>query len=158
MPNLISREKAVPRFAKLLSALALLLWVPLAAAQNNLGALLDAGGKVLSPEEFKQELVQRVIVGLTATGGSIEIMYADNGTIQGTGTAPIAPGNRFASLNGEWKTDDSGKICTSMRIGGVPGVILPFRCQFWFKYKADYFISDSDSDRSTRILRRTLKQ
>ena len=37
MPGLFSREKGVPRFTKLLSTLALLLWAPLAAAQNNLG-------------------------------------------------------------------------------------------------------------------------
>ncbi len=50
-----------------------------------------------------------------------------------------------------------------MQIGGGPGgavsgVALPGRCQVWFKYGNQYFISDSDSDRSARVLRRTLKQ
>src|SRR2546425_361634 len=86
MPGLFSREKAVLRFAKLPSALALLLWAPLAAAQSNLGALLDAGAKRLSPEAFKEEVVQRVIVGLTGAGGEIEVMYARTGVIQGIGS------------------------------------------------------------------------
>ena len=143
--------------------LGMALWVfaPLAVGQSKLGELLDAGARKLSAEEFKQELVQHTIVGVTATGGKIEIMYIDNGVIQGVGDHPGATGNignPFSPINGEWKIDDSGKICTSMRIGVLGGVDLPFRCQSWFKYKGDYFISDSDSDRSMRVLRRTLKQ
>ena len=162
MPSLFSREKAVPLSTTLLSALSLLLWAPLAAAQNNLGALLDAGAKRLYAEEFKQEVVQRMIVGPTASGGSLEVVYANNGLVQGTGSYgagyPVV-----GPLSGEWTIDDSGRVCTSMRIGRGPygggqTVSLPSRCQFWFKYAEQYFISDSDSDRRTRVLRRTVKQ
>jgi hypothetical protein len=155
MPGLFSREKAVPLSTKLLSALALLLWAPLAAAQNNLGELLDAGAKQLSPEEFREEVVQRVMVGRTAAGGDIEVMYTNRGGLQGRGTHPLYTGTPFAEIGGEWKIGDSGTICTSMRIGPVT---LPPRCQFWFKYGDQYFLSDYDSDRSARVLRRTLKQ
>jgi hypothetical protein len=163
MPGLFSREKTVPRFTKLPSALALLLWSPLAAGQNNLGELLDAGAKQLSAEAFKQEVVQRVLVGPTPTGGDLEVMYTTNGLISGKGTHTLFTGIALAEISGEWKIDDSGKICTSMRIGGgtggaVGGVMLPARCQYWLKYSERYFISDSDSDRSARVLRRTLKQ
>src|SRR6266581_7032327 len=149
MPRLLSREKGVPRFTKLLSTLALLLWAPLAAAQNNLGTLLDAGATRLSPDAFKEEVVQRVLVGPTAGGSNLEIMYATSGVISGRGTNQLAAAPT-QELNGEWKIDDNGKICTSMRLAGpgfgsLTGVSLPPRCQFWFKYKADYFISDSDS-------------
>src|SRR5271169_76590 len=65
---------------------ALLFWAPLAVAQSNLGELLDAGAKRLSVEEFKQELVQHVIVGPTLSGASLEVMYASNGVIQGSGS------------------------------------------------------------------------
>ena len=162
MPKLISREKAVPLSTKLLSVLAFLLWASLAVAQSYLGQLFDGGAKGLSADEFKEEVVQRVIIGPTPSGSSLEIMYTTNGLISGRGTHQLA-GTPTAAIEGEWKIDDSGKICTSMRIGGGPGgavtgVMLPPRCQFWFKYKEDYFISDSDSDRSTRVLRRTLKQ
>ena len=153
----------MPRFTKLPSALVLLLWASLAAAQNNLGELLDAGATRLSPEAFKEEVVQRVIVGPTASGSNLEIMYATNGKIIGKGSHALATGNPFSEINGEWKIDDSGKICTSLRIGGGPGgpvtgVMLPARCQFWFKHNGQYFISDYDSDRSARLIRRTLKQ
>jgi hypothetical protein len=146
--------------AKLRLGTVLLLCASLAAAQSNLGTLLDAGAKKLSPEEFKEELVLRTIVGPTATGGSLEVMYANSGVIQGIGNYGAVP---IAPISGEWKVDD-GRICTSMRIGVSPGgaasglVMLPPRCQFWFKYNEAYFLSDSDSDRSAKVLRRTVKQ
>ena len=42
--------------------------------------------------------------------------------------------------------------------GSPVGTFLPFRCQFWFKYKEQYFLSDSDTDRQARVLVRTIKQ
>lgn len=63
------QEKAMPLSKKLALGVALLLCAPLAGAQTNLGELLDAGAKQLSTEEFRQELVQRTIVGPTPTGG-----------------------------------------------------------------------------------------
>lgn len=151
--------KAVRLPTMLPLAFALLLWAPFAVAQSNLGELLDAGGKKLSPEEFKQEVVQRVIVGHTASGdGFVEIMYATNGVVQGLGNQPpffLSP----QPIRGEWTTDDNGRICTSMQIGSAYGnVQLPRRCQFWFKYAEQYFFSDSDSDRHARVLARTVKQ
>ena len=152
----------MPLSTTLLSALALLLWASLAAAQSNLGELLDAGAKRLSPEAFKEEVIQRVIVGPTATGGRLELMYAANGMVQGTGSyvgTAGASGVSLAPINGEWTIGDNGRICTSMRIGSGPGgVILPARCQFWFKYAEQYFFADSDTDRGARVFRRTLKQ
>ena len=35
---------------------------------------------------------------------------------------------------------------------------LPPRCQFWFKLGDTYFLSDSDTDRSAKVLSRTIKQ
>jgi hypothetical protein len=145
--------------AKLPLGFALLLCAPLAAAQSNLGELLDAGAKKLSVEEFKQEVVQRVIVGPTPSGGTMEVMYVSNGSIQGQvrGIWGVAA---MASINGEWTTDDNGRICTGFSVAGgsVSGMRLPSRCQFWFKYAEQYFFSDSDSDRHARVLSRTVKQ
>jgi hypothetical protein len=156
--RIFCQEKAVPLPIMLSLAFALLSWAPLVVAQSDLGALLDAGAKKLSAEEFRQELVQRVMVGRTPSGGgNLEIMYANNGVIQGLGSQPPFM-NTPQSIRGEWKIDDSGKICTSMSIGSGPGIILPPRCQFWFKYGEQYFVSDSDSDRSARVLSRTVKQ
>jgi hypothetical protein len=155
MSRIFCQEKVVSKSTVLPVGFALVLWVPLAAAQSNLGELLDAGAKMLSAEEFRQELVQRVMVGRTPSGGgNLEIMYANNGVIQGLGSQPPFM-NTPQPLSGEWKIDDSGKICTSMSILTVN---LPYRCQFWFKYAEQYFLSDSDSDRRARVLSRTVKQ
>jgi hypothetical protein len=136
---------------------AFLLWAPFAAAQSNLGELLDAGAKMMSPEEFKQEVVGRVITGPTSTGGTLEVIYAGNGSVQGRGS--YAKALFLGPLDGEWMIDDGGRVCTGMRIGGspsTPGVMLPARCQTWFKHADAFFLCDSDSDRRARVLRRTL--
>lgn len=113
----------------------------------------------MSPEDFREEVVQRMIVGPTASGGNLEVMYANSGTVQGIGSY-VALALAAAPISGEWKIGDDGTICTSMRIGGAGGGggLLPPRCQFWFKYADQYFLSDSDSDRMTKVLRRTVKQ
>jgi hypothetical protein len=156
----------VPISTKLPLGIALVLWVSLADAQRNLGELLDAGARMLSPEEFQREVVQRLVVGPTASGGSLEVMYATNGSVQGIGTyRQIAQSLAVSgTIFGEWTISDNKTICTSMRISGPPigiptgGVVLPRRCQFWFKYAEQYFISDSDWDRSAKVLSRTVKQ
>jgi hypothetical protein len=135
-----------------------LLWAQFAMAQNNLGELIDAGAIRLSPEAFKEEVVQRVIVGRTAPGGQIEVMYAQTGVISGRGSYQDPALVRTAEISGAWTLDDNGRVCTSMLVGADRGVLLPPRCQFWFKHNGQYFISDSDSDRGVRVLRRMLKQ
>jgi hypothetical protein len=150
------QQKFIPLRTKLLQLIALWLWAPFGLAQNNLGEVLDAGGKVLSAEEFRRETIQRVITGPMPSGGSLEIIYLTNGTIQGVGRHPLLSFSQpNAQIFGQWTTDDKDRVCTSMRIGEVP---LPARCQFWFKYDEQYYLSDSDSDRSAKVLRRTVKQ
>jgi hypothetical protein len=162
----VCQGKAVRLTTKLSLRLALLLWAPLAVAQSNLGELLDAGAKRLSAEEFRAELVQRILVGPTASGGSLEVLYTVNGVIAGTGTGsiggPAGASHPVAPISGEWTIDDAGRVCTSMRIvaniGPGGGITLPSRCEFWFKYAEQYFFSVSDSDRRARVLSRTVKQ
>jgi hypothetical protein len=162
MSRIFCLEKAVPLPIMLTLAFAVLLWAPPAFPQSNLGELLDTGAKKLSAEEFKEQVVQRVIVGPTPTGGNLELMYATNGMVQGIGSS-TEHSISVAPISGEWTIDDSGRICTSMRMGAGGGaspglgVTLPPRCQFWFKYAEQYFFSDSDSDRRARVLRRTIK-
>jgi hypothetical protein len=147
------------------------LLAPLAAAQENLGALLDAGARKLSAEEFQQEVVQRAVVGPSGTGGSIEVVYTGNGIVQGIGTLPnVSPTRGWVhsvQISGLWTIDESERVCTSMRLslsgggaagGAALGTYLPPRCQFWLKLSDKYFLSDSDSDRSAKVLSRTLKQ
>ena len=158
-------DKSRSTLTRLLIWVELLLCAPLAIAQSNLGELLDAGAKMVSAEQFKQEVVQRVIIGPTASGGTIEVMYTASGSIIGTGTpytAPAVPyGSTYMPVSGEWRIDDNGRVCTSMRIsahaGAAGGVALPPRCQVWLKYGGQYFISDSESDRRVRVFLRTVK-
>jgi hypothetical protein len=138
-----------------------------AVAQTTLGALLDAGAKHMSVADFNAVIVQRILVGPTFTGGALEIMYARNGTVQGTGTPPRMSGLGLstpqAPVQGEWWTEGSLKICTTMRIsagagGGTTGMQLPSRCQYWFRLGTQFFLADSDTDRSAKVLPRTIKQ
>ena len=136
-------------------------WMVDAHAQTTLGELLDAGAKPLPLARFKEELVQRIISGPTASGGNIEIMYATNGTIEGKGLLRAQRTTPPAVVRGEWTTDELGRVCTSMVIYGAaatPGARLPSRCQSWFKLGDKYFFSDSDTDRSAKVLSRTIKQ
>jgi len=148
---------------KMALAFVLLLSAPLAVAQKNVGELLDAGAALLSAEEFRREIVQRVLVGLSPTGSALEVVYTDDGAMQGEGNPAKLPGVTFqnvAPIAGEWTIDNTGKICTSMRISSPGGLvfILPPRCQFWFKHADQYFLADSDTDRSARVLSRKVKQ
>jgi hypothetical protein len=123
--------------------------------QENLGAILDAGSKRMSAKEFETEIVQRVIVGPAPTGGELEMMFASNGSISGAGTHPSFEANRSVPIYGAWKLDDVGRACLSMRIGGL---LLPERCQHWYKLADKYYVSHSDLDRSAKVLSRTIKQ
>lgn len=163
MSRLIEKEEAVPRPTKVLLGFALLLFAPFAVAQNTLGELLDAGAKKISPDEFKRDLVLRTVVGASAVGTRMELIYTSSGMIQGRsdpgttgGTGATAlTGGTLSAIDGVWNIDESGKICTSMVIGRV---FLPIRCEYWFKYKDDYFLAVSDSDPKAKVLRRTVKQ
>ena len=156
----------MPPFAKLPVMLGLLMWTLIALAQSTVGELLDAGARKLSVDEFKQELVQRVIVGPSPTRGTLEILYSGSGLVQGVGTPPgFSTVGRESLVSGHWTIGENGTVCTSMRISGQPGGnptgmggSLAPRCQFWFSLGDKYFLSDSDDDRSAKVLSRTIKQ
>jgi len=144
----------VSRPTKPLFGSALLLCASLAVAQSNLGELLDAGARRLTVDEFKAEVVQRPIVGQLPSGANVEIVYTKTGAISGQSLVQhLGP----MTLDGEWTIDDDGRICTSVAFTRAAHQTLS-RCEFWFKYKEQYFLSISDSDRQTRLLRRTIKQ
>jgi hypothetical protein len=128
-----------------------------AIGQSTLGPLLDAGAKKLTVEEFKAELVQRSLVGPSGTGIQFEVMYTSSGMINGVSRMDdVGRAMNFKSVEGEWRTDTEGRICSTMRIP-TNAIVLAPRCQFWFKLGDTYYLSDSDSDRYTKILPRKLK-
>lgn len=145
-----------------LSALALLLVCAMSHAQSTLGELLDAGAKRLTAEEFRQEVVQRTIVGPSPAGGTMELVYTKAGLITGTGTPFYLQGTVPASaqIDGEWTVDDKERICTVVAVLGYGrrGGNLPPRCQYWFRLGDAYFFADSDTDRYAKVLRRTVRR
>jgi hypothetical protein len=156
------RWKTVMRPKKAALGIALSLLAALAFGQSNLGQVLDAGGKKLSVEDFKEQLVQRMLVGPSPTGVPLEMIYTTQGSVVGSGASPS--GILMTRFGGQWRSDAEGKVCASMTVAGVPGggtpgsVILPERCQSWYKLGDQYFVSDSDIDRSARVLLRRVKQ
>jgi hypothetical protein len=152
-----ARGKSVAQQARCLTGVALASWLSIAGAQSTLGELLNSGAKKLTVDDFKEEVVQRILVGATNSGGTLEMIYARTGVIDGRGSG-VSGANIMAPVSGTWTTADNGTVCTSMRIGVNPGIMLPPRCQFWFKLADAYFVSDSDSDARTKVLRRAIKQ
>ena len=130
-----------------------------AIAQTTLGALLDAGATPLSVAEFNAEVVQRIVEGPTPTGGALEVMYAQNGTMQGRGvpmrySSSYAGPTRLSVAIG--KPTSARRICTAMHVDRRRSRVdlsqLPTRCQYWFKLGDKYFLADSDTDRSAKVL------
>lgn len=127
----------------------------------------------MSPPQFKEQVVQRQFVGRLPSGAMVELMYTSSGTVAGSlrhggGGQSVGGESNFghavgASQNwpvtGEWTIDDSERICATLVINFAQGAsILPKRCQFWFKVGDKYYESDSDEDRSAKVLVRALKQ
>ena len=162
----VRRAGAVARPVRAAFACTLSLIVSSAFAQATLGELLDAGATLLTPDDFRREVVQRTLVGLAAAGGKFEIMYGNSGLIAGVGAPPenIMSPIKEVGVQGEWFADNEGRICTTLRFGAAaPAIpqgptIVPRRCQYWFKASEAYFLSDYDSDRGAKVLRRTVKQ
>jgi hypothetical protein len=164
LPSETSHRETVVRLSTSLSlGLVMLLYGPLAAAQSTLGQLLDAGARKLSAAEFQAELVQRVIVGPTAQGGSLEIIYTTRGIVSGTAEPKLKLNkDQTSPITGTWTIGEQEAICAQMRLVGPRGVnvsvTLPNRCEFWFKLGGQYFLADTDWDRSSAVLNRALKQ
>jgi hypothetical protein len=150
----------VPLALQLSFALALLTSGSFAMAQSNLGALLDAGAARLSAEEFRRELLGRQISGFAANGQQIQIVYLESGEIRGAGgaTGPrggATGGGQTFDIQGTYTIDDSARMCTTMQLGRTS---LAPRCQYWYRLDRQYFLSDSDSDRSARVHARSALQ
>jgi putative ABC transport system substrate-binding protein len=144
----------VLRLARLAVVFGIPLLVVPAAAQQSLGTVLDAGAKRITAKEFETEIVQHVVVGPLPSGGEVEFMYTGQGKIAGTGTHPLFWHN-LVSVGGEWKLDEAGRTCLTMYLGST---LLPSRCQYWYKLGDTYYVSDSDVDRSEKVLSRTIKK
>jgi hypothetical protein len=122
-----------------------------AAAQSTLGELVDAGGKQMTKAEVMATVTGATISGPTKVGGEGRYDYGADGSMIGAGKNPQG---RPYSLSGKWYVDDSGKWCADFRTPGGPGS----SCAYLFKKGDQYYVSDSDSDRSTPVLKRTINK
>lgn len=152
----------MPITSKMPLAIALFLWAAAAAGQNQvltpeaplpnrLGELLDAGAKKLSAKDFRQELLTRTLYSSKGPRNTA-ILYAENGKVVGTSRSG---GFTVENIDGSWAVGANETICSTYRFGNV---VFPQRCVFWYKLGEMYFFSDSDSDRSASVERRTLRQ
>ena len=127
--------------------------------------LTDAKVRAAKPRSktYKLSDTNRLFLMVTPSGGKLEIVYTADGRLQGSGTqastaSSVVP---WAPISGDWSDDDKGRICTSMRVGVTSAgssVLLPKRCQYWYKLGTEYYFADSDTDRSAKVLSRAIKQ
>ena len=122
-----------------------------ALAQTTLGELLDSGGRKLSREEVMATVGGGNFGGPTKDGGQFLANYKADGSLSGFGRSP--QGNT-GPVNGTWAVDDSGKMCASYSVGGRRAS----DCAFVYKGGLDYYVCDSDADKSAPVLKRTLKR
>jgi hypothetical protein len=125
-----------------------------ALAQNNLGELLDMGGKKLSKEELVATLSAANLSGETREGSSYQSDYKADGTFAGSF---VSPQKRNGTSYGTWAVDDTGKVCTDGTIR-LYEVRQQKTCVYHFKNGDQYYISPSDSDRGAFVLKRTIKK
>jgi hypothetical protein len=126
-----------------------------ALAQNNLGELIDMGGKKLSKEQVAAALSAANVSGQTRDGALFQSDYKADGTYAGSFVSP--QNKRNGSTYGQWTVDDTGKVCIdgSIRLYQVQ----PQKsCLFYFKNGDQYYISPSDSDRSAFVAKREIKK
>ena len=142
----------------LLAVLASAAW-----AQSTLGQLLDNGAIKLTAEDFKQQVVGRILEGpgrgvVPGPIASQEIVYLDGGLIRGAGQASVQGGATGGaatfSIEGTWAIDEQQRVCQSTRAGSV---VLAPRCHFWYRQSGKFFFADSDTDRSAPLTLRSLK-
>jgi hypothetical protein len=126
-----------------------------ALAQNNLGELLDMGGKKLSKQEAVAALSGANSSGETPGGAVVQSDYKEDGTYAGSFTSP--QNKRNGSTYGKWTVDDTGKVC-------IDGTLRLYEvqpqkgCVFYFKNGDQYYISTSDSDRGVLVSKRAIKK
>jgi hypothetical protein len=134
----------------------LLLASTAAWAQSTLGELLDAGGKKLSGAEVTTAVAGANMSGVNKTGNTFQADFKPDGSYGGS--VQSARGRqKTGGLTGTWKVDGEGRFCTEFTSSrGPTGHAEGGTCVYLFKAGDTYFVSDSDTDRSAQVLKRTI--
>jgi hypothetical protein len=126
----------------------------LAVAQNTLGELIDAGGKKLSKEQVVTALSGAQVAGPTTGGGQREVVFKADGSYSGNVETTAKQG---FGVVGTWTVDDGGKLCTEGHQSGKRAT-REGGCNYYFVHLDQYYVTPSDSDRSSPVLKRTIKK
>jgi hypothetical protein len=124
-----------------------------AFAQATLGELLDAGGKKLTKDEVTSTVSGKTVTGMNTLGGEMRVDYNADGAMMGSGKNPQGRGREYP-ISGKWWVDETGKWCTDFRTPAGPNST----CSYLFKNGDEYFLSGSPSDRSVRVVKRTISK
>ena len=144
------------KYAAVISSVALSLISLPALGQASLGELLDAGGKKLSKTEVIATLGGANLSGPSKTGGAFQVDFKADGSF--TGSVQSAA-SKSGGLFGTWTVDESGKVCFEFTSSlGSAGSSRGSNCAFFYKSGDSYFVAESDTDRGTPLLKRTIKK
>jgi hypothetical protein len=118
-----------------------------ALAQSNIGELLDKGGKKVIKADFDALLPLRVKYKWPQGGGDGDLVYAADGTLQGTESHWRSRSD--SPTTGTWTFDDNGRWCIKKSL--IAWNTTTDLCWYLFQAGDRYFMSQADIDRSARI-------
>ena len=122
-----------------------------AQAQNSLGEAIDAGAKIVSKEDLMALLPGASASGMTGSGVSYRFDYQADASL--SGSFRWTDGRTYG-LTGKWSVNDKGQLCADYV--SHPGNQRSTSCYFHFKLRDQYFLTESDSDRSVRLIKRDI--
>lgn len=121
-------------------------------AQENLGSILDAGAQKLSAAEIRSTIVGANVTGPGLKNTTTDINFLPDGTVNGY----IYGGGRGMPITGTYKIMDDGKLCLHYEFKAV---FPPYdACVNYFSLSSDFYLTHSDTDRNSEILKRTIKR
>lgn len=127
-----------------------------APAQTSVGELLDGGAKKLSGDEVRTLVPGATLVGRSFAGSDVSVDYKQDGTLSGRVQINSGPrAGQIAGIVGTWTIADDGKTCAVVTVpsGGRDQI-----CAYYFKLGDRYFIAESDSDKGSAVVQRTIKR
>lgn len=122
-----------------------------AGAHGTLGEALDAGGRILSEDEFRKRVVGTRLSGPGRGGGEVDILYEPSGQFSGSVVNRGTP----SGLYGPWKVEASGRVCvdlTNARSG-----TREMSCGYFVGVGDAIYHSRSSDDRAETLVRRAPK-